>query len=51
MTDGIIKELNAAAPPGSLDTNAPATSSSNNATNPSSPIQIRAGTSPFFVFL
>jgi hypothetical protein len=30
MTDGIIKELNAAAPPGSLDTNTPAASSSTN---------------------
>jgi Skp family chaperone for outer membrane proteins len=29
MTDGIIKELNAAAPPGSLDTNAPAKSTTN----------------------
>jgi hypothetical protein len=26
MTDALIKELNAAAPPGSLDTNTPATS-------------------------
>ena len=30
MTEAIIKELNAAAPPGSLDTNTPAVSSSNN---------------------
>jgi len=30
MTDSIIKELNAAAPPGSLDTNAPAASSPTN---------------------
>jgi Skp family chaperone for outer membrane proteins len=30
MTDAIIKELNAAAPPGSLDTNTPAASSSTN---------------------
>jgi Skp family chaperone for outer membrane proteins len=30
MTDGIIKELNVAAPPGSLDTNTPAASSSTN---------------------
>jgi Skp family chaperone for outer membrane proteins len=30
MTDVIIKELNAAAPPGSLDTNAPAASATNN---------------------
>jgi Skp family chaperone for outer membrane proteins len=30
LTDGIIKELNAAAPPGSLDTNTPAASSSTN---------------------
>jgi Skp family chaperone for outer membrane proteins len=35
MTDGIIKELNAAAPPGSLDTNTPATSSSNLLNKPS----------------
>jgi Skp family chaperone for outer membrane proteins len=30
LTDGIIKELNAAAPPGSLDTNTPTASSSTN---------------------
>jgi Skp family chaperone for outer membrane proteins len=35
MTDGIIKELNAAAPPGSLDTNTPAASSSNLLKSPS----------------
>jgi outer membrane protein len=33
LTEGIIKELNAAAPPGSLDTNTPAASSSANLTN------------------
>jgi Skp family chaperone for outer membrane proteins len=33
MTDSIIKELNAAAPPGSLDTNALAAPTSNNLTN------------------
>jgi Skp family chaperone for outer membrane proteins len=38
MTDAIIKELNAAAPAGALDTNAPAAASSTNLTNaPSSP--------------
>jgi Skp family chaperone for outer membrane proteins len=37
LTDAIIKELNAAAPPGSLDTNAPAAPSSTNLTNPVSP--------------
>jgi len=39
LTDGIIKELNAAAPPGSLDTNAPAAASSANVTNTTSPIK------------
>jgi Skp family chaperone for outer membrane proteins len=40
LTDGIIKELNAAAPPGSLDgTNAPAASSATNATKSFSPIK------------
>ena len=34
LTDSIIKELNAAAPPGSLDTNAPAGASSNNLATP-----------------
>jgi len=33
LTDAIIKELNAAAPPGSLDTNAPPASTNSNPTN------------------
>jgi Skp family chaperone for outer membrane proteins len=37
MTDSIIKELNAAAPPGSLDTNAPAASSPTNLINTATP--------------
>jgi Skp family chaperone for outer membrane proteins len=37
LTDSIIKELNAAAPPGSLDTNAPAAPASTNLINTISP--------------
>jgi outer membrane protein len=37
LTDGIIKELNAAAPPGSLDTNTPATPSPTNLNDKSAP--------------
>ena len=37
LTDSIIKELNAAAPPGSLDTNAPAASSLTNLLNTANP--------------
>jgi Skp family chaperone for outer membrane proteins len=39
LTDGIIKELNAAAPPGSLDTNAPAASASTNLLDGTTPLK------------
>src|SRR5580658_4392513 len=39
LTDGIIKELNAGAPPGSLDTNAPAASTSTNLLDTTRPLK------------